>query len=262
MMKTAQIPANQTAPDGRQFSMAGYGAFLDAFRDAGYAFVPFDDTPAQKNTVIIRHDIDFDLAHALAVAKMEHARGVAATYFIMLRSEMYNVFSTLGSQHIRDIQALGHTIGLHFDASAYPDAGADELREAVHREMQTLENWFGWPMKSMSFHRPRPQHLEDGAGALTAPYLHSYQTCFMKDRTYFSDAQGLWRFGHPFDSEAFKSGAPFQVLVHPIWWTQEPAGDPYDTLLNFLDRRSATLAHQTALHCKTFRRGVFADIKD
>lgn len=261
-MKSETIAPIITAGIDRAFSLDGYAALIRGFLDAGYKFIFFDGAPAQPQTIIMRHDIDFDLAQARALAQREQALGIKSTYFFLVRTELYNIFSKDGSNHIRSIIDMGHDIGVHFDTTAYADQSSDSLRAGVQQEMKMLADWFGIVVKALSFHRPNPAVLADGAGEITKPYLHAYQDIYTKHRVYFSDAQGLWRFGHPFDSDAFKSGAPLQILTHPIWWRKGEAGNSYETLTAFLDTRSEELARQTALHCKTFRRGKYADIKD
>lgn len=243
----------------RAFSLEGYADLVRAFLAAGYRFVGFDSEPAPK-TVIMRHDIDFDLAQAARMADIERQLGVTATYFFLLRTEMYNLFSSSGTDHVRAIIAGGHEAGLHFDARAYADISAPSMRAAVHAEMEAIARWFGVDARYLSFHRPAPALLEDTEGKLTAPYRHAYQSVYSRERMYMSDSQGGWRYGHPLDSDAFKSGAPMQILIHPVWW--EGAQSPHATLEGFVAARGERIALETARHCKVYRTGRFSGITD
>ena len=83
-----------------------------------YLFVSFPEAPLllnkQQRFVIMRHDIDFDLEKALFFAEMEAELGVQSTYFFLLRTNHYNVFSREGTDIVKRILGLGHDMGLHF----------------------------------------------------------------------------------------------------------------------------------------------------
>ena len=40
-----------------------------------------------KRTIIIRHDVDFDLSKALEMAKFENANNVISTYYLLISSD-------------------------------------------------------------------------------------------------------------------------------------------------------------------------------
>jgi len=220
--------------------------------------VGFENTTAARQTAIIRHDVDFDPAQAARMAALESALGIRSTYFFLLRTEMYNVLSEAGTAALRSILAYGHEIGLHFDARAYDSLSASALREAVHSEMNILRNWFGLELRYLSFHRPAPALLSDSNGAITAPYIHAYQTCYSKDRAYFSDSQGSWRYGHPLEADAFKEGRALQILIHPIWW--DGNANPFETLERFVESHADKIGLETAKNCVAYRRGKYANV--
>ena len=60
---------------------------------------------------ILRHDIDFSPAAALRLAEMEAARGVRATYFLLLNTFYYNLLSPEHTDVPRRIAELGHEVG-------------------------------------------------------------------------------------------------------------------------------------------------------
>ena len=47
----------------------------------------------KKKNILLRHDIDFSLDSAKLIAKKENELKINSTYFFMLSSNMYNVFS-------------------------------------------------------------------------------------------------------------------------------------------------------------------------
>ena len=107
---------------------------------------------------MLRHDLDMSIEAALQVARVEHAIGMKATYFVLLRTEFYNPFSEIARETLFEIMNLGHRIGLHFDASLYQDGGGD-FENVVDWECETLSRLLRREVDIVSFHRPaeKPQ---------------------------------------------------------------------------------------------------------
>ncbi len=92
------------------------------------------------------------------MAETEAELGLGAAYFVLVRSEFYNPAAPNGTRVLARLAALGHEIGLHFDAALYEnDAGA--LDEAAARECTLLEQMTGTRVATISFHRPAPALL-------------------------------------------------------------------------------------------------------
>lgn len=229
---------------GAEFSPAGYAALIGALRERGYAPCGFTDADPAQRHLILRHDVDFSLAAALAMAEREAALGIAATYFVLLRTEFYNPLSGTGLAALEHIAAL-HTVGLHFDVSLYgPDAG--QLDSAAARECDLLAQVIGRPVELVSYHRPGAAHMGE-AGRLGGR-LNAYAPRFVREMGYCSDSRGEWHHGHPLDHPAIPAGRALQLLIHPFWW-QAPAQPPAERLTRFLADRSALLDRELARHC-------------
>ena len=221
-----------------------YPALLRGFRDAGYAAVGFTDLGAATGQLLLRHDVDFDVAAALRMAEWEYAAGMSATYFFLVSSDSYNPYSHDNLARIRRIQALGHTVSIHFDPPLYsdPDAGLAAEKSVFERLLDTTVN-------VVSIHRPSPEYLQHDATIAGCP--HTYMKRYCSDIAYLSDSTGTFRFGHPFDSAAFADGRSLQLLIHPIWWTYAGA-TPQDKLRAFYHQRTHDLREHYALNCKPF----------
>ena len=76
---------------------------------------------------------------------------VKSTFFFLLRSSFYNTISNQNYNAIKKIISLGHTIGLHFDASIY---GNKDLDANCKKEISILEKIFDIKIDIVSFHRP------------------------------------------------------------------------------------------------------------
>src|SRR6266487_4453075 len=94
------------------FDLGHYRELLDAAREGGYRFAFFDREP-EPGTVLLRHDVDLSLDAALRMAELEADAGAAATYFLMTRSEFYNLDSASGESAVERLRSLGHRVGLH-----------------------------------------------------------------------------------------------------------------------------------------------------
>lgn len=191
-------------------STEGFAELIAGFRAAGYRFRGFSE-PAEARTVVLRHDIDFsvDLAHALA--KEEAELGVNATFFFMATSNAYNLFSAHNRRLVREIIAMGHTASLHFDPTVHEDVDA-----GFREECAALAPLTG-PVEIVSLHRPGDYLLDNNRPLPGA--RHTYEDCYFRDLAYISDSGGAFAHGHPFETDAFASGRPIQLLLHPIWWT-------------------------------------------
>lgn len=240
---------------GLCFTHAGYRFLLSTLLDAGYAPAAFEEGERLlangEQFVLLRHDIDFDLAPALTMARTEAEMGIFSTWFVLLRTEHYNVFSVQGSNAVTDLLGMGHRLGLHFDCAAYPGASLEELNAACSKEARLLEEWFGVDVQAVSIHRP-PALLVGSDRLLTAPRWHTYMPLFMRDICYLADSRGLWRYGEPLDSPAFAQRQPLHLLVHPIWWRDVETA-PAQTLYDFIDRRHENLEASVAANSTVYR---------
>ena len=59
------------------------------------------------NTIFLRHDIDFSIQDALIIAEKEKKLGVKSTFFFMLTSNMYNIFSSFHWSGLRLLFFMG-----------------------------------------------------------------------------------------------------------------------------------------------------------
>ena len=101
-----------------------------ALLDLGYEARSYESAELEKRHLILRHDIDMSLDAALPIAEIESSLGLRAHYFVLVRTEMYNLFSAQADRVLRELAALGHEIGLHFDASLHDVADLDRAAAA------------------------------------------------------------------------------------------------------------------------------------
>ncbi|WGM40046.1 hypothetical protein [Caulobacter sp. NIBR1757] len=232
----------------RAFTTAGYGALLTAFSDAGYEAVDLEALDAGRRHVFLRHDVDFSPEYCAPIARAEIDVGYRSTFYFLVTSPFYNILDPAVRDDLRRLSALGHAIGLHFDASLYPEG--PQLEEQAERERMLLESVADAPVRSISFHRPAPSLV--GRPGHFAGRPHTYQPQFVEAIAYYSDSQGAWRFGHPLDSEAFARAAAMQLLTHPIWWCIDVEETPTARLNRWLGHRLEQQVADVGRNCKSY----------
>ena len=186
---------------------------------------------------------------SVAIAEVEAELRVQATYFVMVRSELYNPFSRRALDGLDRIVDLGHHIGLHLDASLY-DGDPDSLDQAAQTECTILETLINEPVTIISFHRPSQALL--GLDRRVACRHHTYEPRFFKEIGYCSDSKGGWHHGHPLDHDAVRQGHALQLLTHPIWWQASPRESVREKLDRFALRRFDLLRAELARNCETY----------
>jgi hypothetical protein len=233
-----------------EFSPHGYVALVEGVLARGYRLSGFHDVEASARRLVLRHDVDFDLGSALKLAELEAERGWRATYFVLPRTEFYNLSTPRAQAALSRILALGHAIELHFDPMHYPDDEAD-LVAGCEREAHSLGGVTGRPVRVFSLHRPAisPKRREIVAPGL----INAYGGPFASAIGYCSDSRGEWRHGHPHEHPALAEGRALQLLTHPLWWSGEAEGAPREKLAAFLERRRALLDEEIARNSSIWR---------
>ena len=232
-----------------QFTLSAYIAMIANLLNRGFELRGYTNLNPAAPHLVLRHDVDFDLGAAVELATAEAEQGWCAYYFVLVRSEFYNVLSPAAGAAIARIRELGHDIGLHFDAAAH-SVNAGQLAAEVERECTILENICGADIGSFSLHRPRADMLERGFEVLGR--LNVYDSSFFRDIGYCSDSRGGWHHGPPLDHPSIAAKRALQLVTHPIWWTQ-PGATPGDKCAAILEARHEVLDIEMARHCRVHR---------
>ena len=214
-----------------EFTYDSYFEHVKLLLEKGYKIVSYGDkSPGKK--VILRHDVDFSLKKSAELAKKEAESGfnIKSVYYVLLRTNFYNVFSHESAKYIREILDYGHEVGLHFDETFYSFNSKEEFKEAVHKEAALLEQVTGEPVTSVSMHRPSKFVLEgdiqfDGI-------INSYSQEYFKEWKYVSDARMNWR--EDLD-EIVECGQheKIQIVTHAFWYADQRESTK-DKLMKFI----------------------------
>lgn len=199
------------------FTERSYDALL-AVATARYRFEPFGTTAAVPH-VLWRHDVDVSMHRAVALAEIEAARGVRSTWFLTFHSTFYNLLERQLTELAGRLAALGHWIGLHFDAAYYE--GEPDLVDHMAAERSLLESVVGAPVDAVSFHNPDLTGMDEVRDDVLAGMVNAYGRTLRERYGYVSDSNGYWRFRRLADVLEAGDDARLHVLTHPEWWQAE-----------------------------------------
>lgn len=215
------------------FTYEGYKELLKLLAGHNYRFTDYKSWQQADRCVILRHDIDYDIDKAVRLAAEEENEGVASTYFVLLTSDFYNVFSKKDSDKLKRILDYGHTIGLHFDEARYPETAGDtqKIKKKITEEAGLLGKAIERKIDIVSMHRPSRAVLE--ADMNIPGMINSYGTTYFKEFKYLSDSRRRWR--EPLD-KIIESGKyrRLHILTHAFWYN-EIEKDMHQTVLDVIN---------------------------
>jgi hypothetical protein len=198
-----------------EFTYDWYRDFLEYLEQEGFSFRSYADQIGNKD-VLLRHDVDTSPEKALEMAELETKHGVQSTYFFLATSVFYNVMNEYTKEILREIEELGHDVGLHFSTHQYwaEKPTADALAEKVRFEHDIIARIVDDPAETICFHNP-----PDWVFSQKFPgFGHTYEPAYFDDIAYCSDTLQKWR-----DDPPFETGTPqtVQILVHPDGWGED-----------------------------------------
>lgn len=221
------------------FTTARYSEILEVAKKK-FRFATFADRHGEGPVALWRHDIDFSPQRALALARIEADTGVVATYFVQLSSRFYNVFEPDIAKIIRQIGALGHDVGLHFETETAGHSEESDYERRLAFEARVLEHVAEKKVRAFSLHNPttmvgvsldEPEHV----GLFNASH-----SALRDEFAYCSDSNGIWRYR---SLDAMVSDAQvtrLYALTHPEWW-QVAAMTPRERIQRCIDGRKTWL---------------------
>jgi len=204
------------------FTTSGYVKVLESALKQNYKFCSFEDInnfQKSEKICLLRHDIDVSLELAYQMALVEKELEIKSTYFLMLRSPVYNLFARHNQSFVEKIIDMGHHIALHYDEAFYPKH-QKKLEDLVQTEAQVIETMFGIDsVKTISFHQPSKAIIDNEIKLIN--YINTYDKQMFKDFHYISDSNKVWKNYHPqtiFEQSLYPK---VHLLIHPIWWISD-----------------------------------------
>ena len=174
------------------FTPHQYHLLLIALRDAGYTFVPMEAFAEQqgKKVVCLRHDVDKRPLMALPIARIERHLGIKATYYFRSLNDPKQSFV------MRQIAALGHELGYHYEDMRLAQGDADKAFTHFREQLAYFRTFY--PVSTICMHGAPTSPFDGKAlwnthnyhslGITTEPYLDlDYSKVF-----YLTDTGRCW----------------------------------------------------------------------
>ncbi len=204
------------------FTHQSYLDLLKSIKDSGREIKSFENADAYNGPlVILRHDVDFSLRKALEMAKLDHEAGATSTFFILLTAPYYNPLTEEGVHLVKEIVALGHECGLHYDCTGFELLTEEQRQNRILTFANTLGDAVGVPVKTIAQHKPAKSPIRQEFPA----FRDAYSAQYFKDIPYISDSRKTF-FYHTDVLGFIKQYKKCQLLTHPIWWNREPMDIP------------------------------------
>ena len=140
--------------------------------------------------------------------------GCKATYFVLVSTNFYNIFSKESKEYLSQITSYGGEIALHFDETQYDIKSENDLVEYIIREKNILQSVVKTPVCVVSMHRPSKQFLSSELKIENV--INAYSREYFLDMKYISDSRRYWR--EDVDNIDFESYNRLCVLTHPVWY--------------------------------------------
>lgn len=201
------------------FTIDAYSKLVAAAA-ARYRFLRFDEISNEDEVALWRHDVDFSPQRALALARVEAASGILATYFVQVSSRFYNIFEPEIAVILRKIVALGHDIGLHFDPEVCAYQSVSNYDHRIAFEAKVLEEVLEVRVTSFTLHNPTTLVGVSLDEPSRAGLVNGSCTELRKAYAYCSDSNGFWRYRSLGELIADPTTTRLFALTHPEWWQE------------------------------------------
>ena len=135
------------------FTVNIYRGLLDSLNVKGYKFQTFQqfiDRPSDKS-IVLRHDVDLLPKNSLRFAKIQNELGIRGTYYFRAVPESWD------ENIIKEIAALGHEIGYHYECLTTCKGNLDRGILDFEKNLKTLRQFV--PVSTICMHgSPMSKH--------------------------------------------------------------------------------------------------------
>lgn len=118
------------------FTLIKYKQLLITLQQAEYSFHPYRDYPEvskEDKYILLRHDVDRLPANSLKTAQIEAELGIRCTYYFRAVPESLDV------NVLKQIAALGHEIGYHYESLTTCNGDVDAAYQDFRKNLEKLK---------------------------------------------------------------------------------------------------------------------------
>jgi hypothetical protein len=146
--KRAEDKRRKTNKNMRDFTLTIYKRLLEGMLESGYKYITFADfiqgPDKKEKTIILRHDVDKKPLQSIKTAEMENKLGIKGTYYFRV------VNNEFAKEVIKQISALGHEIGYHYEDMNAAGGDIDKALDSFQKNLAQLRELA--PVKTACMH--------------------------------------------------------------------------------------------------------------
>jgi hypothetical protein len=203
----------------KTYSKESYRSLLLLALDHGYKLIDFlDERGKYERCIYLRHDVDMSLDLAVELAKINASVGVRGTFFVLLRSNVYNLLSHSSLERIDALRALNQHIGLHYALPPKLPEDDEQLGDLIRADFEVVQRHIPDLQAVFSWHNPTPEALDRGLHWQVRGLINTYSASYFKDIPYYSDSlmrNSVEKFQALISSDNHQT---LQLLFHPVYW--------------------------------------------
>ena len=178
------------------FTYDAYARLLEEGAEAGLSFLTVREylsgADLPDGFVVLRHDVDRKPGNALDFARIEAERGIASTYYVRT--------GTFDQATAREMEALGHEVGYHYEDLDRADGDVAAARASFAANLERFRRVVDVDTVCMHGNPLTPHDNRDiwggGVGYDEFDLLgEAYLSMDFSDVLYFSDTGRTWRDG-------------------------------------------------------------------
>jgi len=236
-----------------EFSYTEYRRILERFQPKMKDFQDIDCSTSEF--CILRHDVEFSIERALKMAKIDNEYGIRSSFFVQVLNTAYNPLSVFNNKLLKQIESLGHYIGLHFYVSNIEEGDVITLQQELIRQTEILQACIDKKIDRFSYHRPPKWTLKldtskfsELINAYSYPYFEFIENGLPSKVKYIADSNHRWNYDHPLNIKNYRC---FQLLIHPDEWSIS-GGDAVQNFSDIINEARERFIHNIDSEYKTF----------
>ena len=201
------------------FTLPYYIRLLQQALALGYKFQTFSEylEKPKDQVILLRHDVDVSLEYALELGRHEERLGILSSFFVRVRSSLYNVHEAINTERLEELAAMGFEIGLQEEAGRFA-ADYAEIIKLIKEDKESLEKILGKPIYGVTTHLPKwnPFKISPDDLDRTGFRYDPGGEIFNQNAIFVSDSNKCWK---KYSLEE-TLGRFDKVLasLHPVWW--------------------------------------------
>jgi len=201
------------------YSLESYRYLLDLALKADYRFMGFtEECDTHGRCIYLRHDIDVSVDMAIELAQINSLLGIKGTFFLLLRSPYYNLFSYRTLDGVRKINDLGQRLGFHYHLPTVIPSTEDELANLILTDFSIVKDLIPEMEPIFAWHNGRNDLLVRSLSFTVPGLVNVYSSYFVKEVPYYADSNMRYSVAEFKDVIQKKDHKKLHLLFHPLNW--------------------------------------------